>query len=286
MTERPTTIVELSAGQVEYRLERRGGPVVVMLHGGHMRAGLTLDERVYAEADVSVLAPSRPGYGRTPLSTGTSVSGFADVIAELCRHLGIERVAASVGISAGGPTAVALAARHPALVERLITQAAVGPLPYPDPRTRLLAGLMFSPWTEGVTWGGMRALLRRSPERGLRQLLAGLSALPPDRALAELSPQQRTQLVWLFSRMRSGSGFRNDMRPSEDLTSQVSQPTLVIASRRDGAVPFAHAEALVAGISRVQLVESQANHHFYEFAADWPAITEAIRAFLATDPAS
>ncbi len=284
MTERPTTIVDLPAGPVEYRLERRGDAVVVVFHGGHMRAGLTLDERVYAEANVTVLAPSRPGYGRTPLTTGTTLPGFADVTAELCRHLGIERVTAAVGISAGGPTAVALAARHPALVERLITQAAVGPLPYPDRRTRLLAGLMFSPWTEGVTWGGMRALLRRNPDLALRQLLSGLSTLPAEQVLAEFSPEQRTQLVWLFSRMRSGAGFRNDLRPREDLTTEVTQPALVIASRRDGGVPFAHAEALITRIRRAELVESQADHHFYEFGANWPAITATIRAFLAADP--
>jgi pimeloyl-ACP methyl ester carboxylesterase len=280
ITERPTTTVTLSAGPVEYRLDQRGDVVVVVFHGGHMRAGLALDERVYAEADVTVLAPSRPGYGRTPVTTGTTVPGFADVTADLCRHLGIERVTAAVGISAGGPTAVAFAARHPDLVQRLITQAAVGPLPYPDRRTRLLAGLMFSPRTEGVTWGGMRSLLRRSPERGLRQLFAGLATGPADQVLAELTPAQRTQLVWLFSRMRSGAGFCNDLRPRDDLTAQVTQPALVIASRRDGAVPFAHAEALLAGISGAELIESQADHHFYEFAADWPTITDTVRAFL------
>ncbi|WBB50201.1 alpha/beta fold hydrolase [Verrucosispora sp. WMMA2044] len=284
MREPPTNTMTLSAGPVEYRLDQRGDAVVVVFHGGHMRAGLALDERVYAEADISVLAPSRPGYGRTRVTTGTTVPGFADVTADLCRHLGFQRVTAAVGISAGGPTAVAFAARHPDLVERLILQGALGPLPCPDRRTRLLAGLMFSPRTEGVTWGGMRSLLRRAPGRGLRQLLAGLATLPADQVLAGLTPAQRTQLVWLFSPMRSGAGFRNDLRPRDDLTAQVTQPALVIASRRDGAVPFAHAEALVAGIPRAELIESQADHHFYEFAPDWPTITDTLRTFLTTDP--
>ncbi|MFY1703535.1 alpha/beta fold hydrolase [Micromonospora sp. WMMA1923] len=280
-TEYPTSIAHLPAGPVEYRLDRRGDAVVVVVHGGHLRAGLALDERLYAEADLTVLVPSRPGYGHTPLTTGTSVTGFADVLADLCRHLRIGRVAAVVGISAGGPTAVALAARHPALVERLITQGALGPLPYPDRRTRLLAGLLFSPYTEGLTWGGMRALLRLAPDAGLRQLFRGLSTLPPGQVLAGLSAEQRTRLVWLFSRMRSGTGFRNDLRPHPDLTAQVGQPTLVVASRHDAGAPFAHAEALVAGIRRAELLESRAHHHFYEYGPDWPAVTERIRAFLA-----
>ncbi|MFF5217887.1 hypothetical protein [Micromonospora sp. NPDC000442] len=132
-------------------------------------------------------------------------------------------------------------------MERLILQGALGPLPYPDRRTRLLARLMFAPRTESVTWGGMRALLRRAPERGLRQLLAGLATLPADQVLAELTPAQRTQLVWLLSRMRSGTGFRNDMRPRDDLTAQVTQPALVIASRRDGARLPDHRPEILSG---------------------------------------
>ncbi|CAL9306725.1 MULTISPECIES: alpha/beta fold hydrolase [Streptomyces] len=63
---------------------------------------------VFAESGCTVLAPSRPGYGRTPLSTGTSVSGFADVPRALREHLGIGNVAAVVGISGGGPTAATM----------------------------------------------------------------------------------------------------------------------------------------------------------------------------------
>ncbi|WP_067814881.1 alpha/beta fold hydrolase [Actinomadura kijaniata] len=52
-------------------------------------------------------------------------AGFADVVAELCRELGIDRLTAAVDQSAGGPTAIALAAHHPDLVERLLLQSAV-----------------------------------------------------------------------------------------------------------------------------------------------------------------
>ncbi|MDO0909854.1 alpha/beta hydrolase [Streptomyces sp. DT2A-34] len=112
---------------MEFRPDRRG-PGTVVFHGGHTRAGLSLGEDVYAEAGCSVLVPSRPGYGRTPVSTGGSAPAFADATAALCEHLGITGVAAAVGVSGGGPTAVARAARHPTLVKRLIPQSAAGPL--------------------------------------------------------------------------------------------------------------------------------------------------------------
>jgi pimeloyl-ACP methyl ester carboxylesterase len=100
--DRPTTVARLAAGPVEYRLERRGDQTVLVFHGGHQRAGLPLGEEVFIDAGYTVLAPSRPGYGRTPLSTGRSVTGFSDVARTLCEHLGITRVAA---VSAPRPAA-------------------------------------------------------------------------------------------------------------------------------------------------------------------------------------
>ncbi|PZV98931.1 Pimeloyl-ACP methyl ester carboxylesterase [Micromonospora phaseoli] len=270
----------LTGGVVEYRLERRGDAAVVIMHGGHLRAGLTLDEDVFADAGLTVLAPSRPGYGRTPLSTGTTAAGFADVTADVCRHLGIDRVAAVVGISAGGPTAMALAARHPDLVERLILQSAQAPLTWPGRGTRLLAGLIFSPATERLTWGGVRGLLRRSPDVGLRMLLRDLSTVPARRAVAQLRPEHRAMLISLLCQMRSGEGFRNDLRRGVDVTAEIGQPTLVLASRRDGSVPFGHAEYLAGTIRRAELVESRSDSHFLEFGEDWPAVCDTIRAFL------
>jgi pimeloyl-ACP methyl ester carboxylesterase len=97
--ERRTTVVRLAAGLVEYRLEERGDATVVVFHGGNQRAGPALGEEIFADAGYTVLAPSRPAYGRTPVSTGTSVTGFADVTRTLCAHLGITRLAAVLGTS-------------------------------------------------------------------------------------------------------------------------------------------------------------------------------------------
>src|SRR6266545_3516062 len=173
---RSTGGVPLMSAKTE--MERRGDHTVVVLHGGHVRAGLALGEDVFADAGYTVLAPSRPGYGRTPLTTGTSVRGFADVTRALCKHLGITKVAAVVGMSGGGPTAVTMAARHADLVDRLILQSAVGPLPWPDRRTRLGAHAIFAAATERAAWSAVRALIRLAPDAGLRMLLRDLSTLP------------------------------------------------------------------------------------------------------------
>jgi len=272
----------LRHGVVEYRFDQRDSATVVIFHGGHMRAGLALGEDTFVDAGYSVLVPSRPGYGRTPLSTGKTTSGFADVTRSLCEQLGITSVAAVVGISAGGPTALATAARHRDLVERVVLQSAVGPLPWPDRRTRVAARLAFAPATERITWSAVRAMMRTVPEIGLRALLADLSTLPARQVVSALSAEDRSTLIDLFSRMRSGHGFLNDLATLPGSAGEVTQPTLVIASRNDGSVPFAHAEAIAATIQHSRLTESNADSHFIWLGQDWPAISGEVRAFLAT----
>jgi pimeloyl-ACP methyl ester carboxylesterase len=273
---RPTEVGWLPAGPVEYRLERRGEPVVVMLHGGHMRAGLALGEDVFAEAGCTLLATSRPGYGRTPVMT---VAEFADVTWQLCEHLGIGRVAAVVGVSAGGTTAATVAARHRE-IERLILISAMGWLPYPDRWTRLGARVAFRGGAERVTWAGIHRLATDAPELCLRMMMRGLSTRPVNEVTAGLRDEDRTLLLEMFGQMRSGRGFLNDLRGSPDVAAEVGQPTLVIATRNDGGVPFAHAERYAATIRNAELVESRADSHIVWFGEDWPDIAARIRRFL------
>ncbi|MFD8559951.1 alpha/beta fold hydrolase [Streptosporangium canum] len=281
-SERDTITARLAAGVVEYRLDGEGQQVVVVFHGGHMRAGLALGEEVFTTSGYRMLAPSRPGYGRTPLATGTTPAAFADVTADLCRTLGIGRVAAVVGISAGGRTALAMAARHPHLVDRVILQSAVGFAPWPDRRTRLAGRLVFNSGVEAATWAAVRLLMRTAPQAGLRLLLRDLSTLPVRQVMAALSEHDQAELLALFGLMRSGRGFLNDMLAVPDCAGQVTQPALVIATRTDRSVPFTHAQSLAATIPRAELVASQADGHMIWFGPDYPAIVGKIKDFLAT----
>jgi pimeloyl-ACP methyl ester carboxylesterase len=290
--ERPTEVADLSRGAVEYRLERRGPRTVLMMHGGHVRASLPVGEEVFADAGYTVVAPSRPGYGRTPITTGTSPEGFAGAVAELCDRLGIGSLAAVVGQSAGGPSAVTLAARCPALVERLILQSAVGPLAWPDRRTRLGGRVVFSPLTERLTWALMHVLVRRAPTVGLRLLLRDLSVQPIGPVLAAMAEPHRILAAALFERMRSGSGFSADLRNFTDTAAyrrtaaDVGQAALVIASPNDGIVPFTHAQALADALPNARLIASQAPGHFIWFGDDYPTIAAAMTGFLDEDAAS
>jgi pimeloyl-ACP methyl ester carboxylesterase len=95
-----------------------------------------------------------------------------------------------------------------------------------------------------------------------------------------MRPEQHTYLIELFARMRSGSGFLNDLRGSPDVAADVTQPTLIIATPNDGQVPYLHAQALAAAIPHAELVEGQADTHFVWFGPDWPQLEQKILDFL------
>jgi pimeloyl-ACP methyl ester carboxylesterase len=168
-------VEQLPIGPVEYRLvaEPRSRPdVLVIMHGGHMRADLPVGESALLDEGYTLLVPSRPGYGRTPLSSGPSPERFADATAQLCARLGIKSVLAVVGVSAGGPSAVALAARHPELVRTLLLQSARSALPFPSGAARLAAPVAFNPRVEALTWSGIRHLMQRTPRVGLAAMMS------------------------------------------------------------------------------------------------------------------
>jgi pimeloyl-ACP methyl ester carboxylesterase len=280
--DQPTTVAQLSGGPVEYRFEQRGHDVVLVFHGGHMRAGLPLGEDVFEELGYSVLVPSRPGYGRTPLQPDSTPDGFAKTTAELCAHLGIDRLTAAMAMSAGGRTGLAMAANHPDLVPKLILEAAVGFQPWPDRRTRIGAKVLFNPVWERAVWLLVRTMMRRAPKTSLRVIMRPLSTEPPAAVVGGLSEEERATLAGLLARMRSGRGFSTDLKfARQPTTAKISQPTLVIASRGDGAVPLTQAESLKHNLENAALTVAGSTSHFLWFG---PGSVEVSDTFLSDVP--
>jgi pimeloyl-ACP methyl ester carboxylesterase len=134
--------------------------LVVFCHGAPGTGLFDPDPAETAARNVTLLAVDRPGYGRSdPIQSGrwSTVGCAADDIAAVLDSLGVGRVGV-VGWSAGGRVALALAARRPDLVERVVVAAT----PAPDEEV---------PWIDSE----QRAELDR------------LRGLPPERAHAELA---------------------------------------------------------------------------------------------------
>src|SRR3954451_12670813 len=114
--------------EVEYiEVGDPGGRPVVYLHGTPGTAGsVALLEDPARRNDVRLLALSRPGYGRSTTTPPGLVSVAQDV-GELASELGVEEFAV-LGVSGGGPFALATAAVLPARVGHVLIAAGPGPV--------------------------------------------------------------------------------------------------------------------------------------------------------------
>jgi pimeloyl-ACP methyl ester carboxylesterase len=106
-------------GAVEYACEGSGPPALV-IHGagGGYDQGLFVGRELFG-ADHALIAPSRFGYLRTDLPDAHSNCAQAEAHAQLLDRLGVGQ-AVVLGISAGAPSAIELALRHPERVAALI----------------------------------------------------------------------------------------------------------------------------------------------------------------------
>jgi pimeloyl-ACP methyl ester carboxylesterase len=87
-----------------------GAPVAFYFHGAPGgRLELATMDQAFAGAGVRVITPDRPGYGASTLQPGRTTAAWADDVAALADHLSIDRFAV-MGLSSGGPYAVACAA--------------------------------------------------------------------------------------------------------------------------------------------------------------------------------
>ncbi|MDQ1583776.1 MAG: hypothetical protein QOF36_1830 [Microbacteriaceae bacterium] len=143
---------ELSSGR-KLGITGMGNPkasrVIVFCHAAPGSSVFDPDPVTSASRDVHILAFDRPGYGSSdPLPPGRwpTIAQSADDIAEYLYHARITAqnlggdvpAVGAVGWSAGGRVALALAARHPGLVDRVAVLATPAPddeVQWIDPQT-------------------------------------------------------------------------------------------------------------------------------------------------------
>lgn len=120
-------IVETPCGPIEYGFAGDGPPILVV-HGagGGFDQGLEIADPL-VQSGFRVIAMSRFGYLRTPLPVDASPTAQADAHACLLDALDIQRVAV-VGASAGAPSSMQFALRHP---ERTAVLVLLVPAAYP-----------------------------------------------------------------------------------------------------------------------------------------------------------
>lgn len=175
-------------GPIEYQEAGAGVPLLAVHgSGGGYDQGMAFAGAL-ADHGIRVIAMSRFGYLRTPMPADASAAAQADAHVCLLDALGIHQAAVS-GVSAGAPSALQMAIRHPERVSALVLLV---PLAYKPP-TLADSAPPLPPWAENTMmhligsdflfWAALHVApdaARLSGEHGatVYALLAGLE--PPD----------------------------------------------------------------------------------------------------------
>ena len=275
-----SSVVQTAAGPVEYAEAGRSSagtrsPPLIVLHGtaGGYVSGLVLGRALAASiADGSVpcriIAPSRPGYLRTPLSTGRTFAEQASAVAALLDTLGIEE-AAVTGVSSGGPAAVELALREPARIGRLVLWAGITSRCRPN-----VARMTHGPLATDL---GAQLALRAISPIARHRLRRG--RIDDPRALTTLQALAAS----FFPLDLSSEGMHNDDAQAAalpDLALEALEvPTLIVHGTADRTVPFAQASRAAQRIPAARLVPVADADHAQSLVA--PQALAAIAEFLA-----
>lgn len=286
-------LLDTAQGPVEVARMGAGigsGPALLALHGGMggFDQGLLLARAALAAPDgFDVIAPSRPGYLGTPLAGRASPEAQADLYAALLDALGIHQ-AVVAAVSAGGPGALAFAARHRGRCAGLVlVSACTRRLNVPE-RVRARLPVMRIAARVPSLPGVMEWMTRRQPVRAARASI--LDAADCARTLAdpEAGPLLRALQESVFRDMsRRLPGTQVDVDQLTALPEappwRAEVPVLAIHGTGDRVVPFDHAERLCAANPSIELLRIPDGEHVCLF-THMERVRAAVAGFLARLP--
>lgn len=267
LLELPRGTVEVcDSGPLQTRVRAEETPVVLVVHGtpGGYDQARVLSAGLQLQA-FRVVSVSRPGYLRTPLTSGRTPEAQADLYAEVLDALGASD-AIVIAVSGGGPAAIQFALRHPQRCARLVLLEA---LVATFTEQQMYAAL--PPTARVGKWFGEKM----SQHDGV--IAAYLLVAPAtDATRAVISSSARFDL--------RRAGYRADMALFEDVPDypfeQITAPTLVIHGTADTDVPFAQAEMATARIPNARLVRVEGADHLTLWRHR--VVGEEVRAFADT----
>jgi pimeloyl-ACP methyl ester carboxylesterase len=210
------------------------GQSVLFLHGGHSNSDETLFQKGYDKSKFQLITPSRPGYGKTPLARFKSPKESAELIITLLDYLKIEK-AIIVGISAGGLTALELAANYPTRTEKLVLISAVTKKWLSKSDNLYIRGKkMFSPNKEKRSWKLFRFFFNLLPKMMTKVLFKELSTKEKSIILTD----EISEIKEMTFKQSSGYGFENDLDHdiSDGIIEKINCPTLILHSENDKSV--------------------------------------------------
>ncbi len=230
-----SALLRTDFGCLEYGREGQGPPVLV-IHG----AGGGYDQGLFAGRELfgsghDVIAPSRFGYLRSALPDRHGPDAQADAFAQLLDALKIPRTVV-FGISAGAPSAIALALRHPERVSALIL---VVPRAYaPGSQVSAEKTAANRPILQMIAEGRDFPYWMATKFAATRRRLLHFLGVPGD-VYDRIDPLERDRLDWIargvlpLSRRVQGIAADSSDRIGPWSLEKIAAPTLVVSAKDD-----------------------------------------------------
>ncbi len=260
-----SVVIDTRCGPIEYQEAGSGMPLLsVHGSGGGFDQGMAFAAPLKAQG-IRVIAMSRFGYLRTPMPADSSAEAQADAHVCLLDALGI-KLAAVMGGSAGAPSALQMAIRHPDRVSALILLV---PLAY-KPATHSNSAPPLAPWVENTMMRviGSDFLFWAATHIARNQIIKVVLATPPDLVLnASIEEQARINLMLdtILPVSARAAGLRNDSSVGKNLTAaaldKVHAPALIISARDDGYGTYASAEYTASQITSAKFKGFETGGH-------------------------
>lgn len=253
-----STLVDTRCGPIEVQQAGAGVPLLVVhgSGGGHDQ-GMAFAGSL-AQHGIRVIAMSRFGYLRTPMPADASAAAQADAHVCLLDALGIRGVAV-MGGSAGAPSALQMALRHPDRVSALIL---VVPLAYKPPMQADSAEPLPA-WVERTMMHmlGSDFLFWVAIHVAREQVVKVVLATPPE-LLLTASAAERARINAMVDHIlpvsARAAGLRSDTASGKRLTpsalEKLNLPTLIVSSRDDRYGTYASAAYTATHIAGARFI--------------------------------
>jgi len=251
-----SVVIQTARGPVEYATIGNGYPAL-FFHGtpggyDQIYAATKLAIERGQPQQLRVIAPSRPGYLRTPLSVGETPQEQADAFEALLGKLQIDKVVVFGG-SGGGPAALRFVLQYPQRCAALVLESAITMRLEEPPRQSGAAAWLGSIFqTEFGRWLFGDLFLDR------------LQRINP--ADSKVRPLGEIVLRSTYPFAARDAGRINDGKQFSQLSrwplAQIECPTLIVHGTADTAVPFAHAQFAHEQIAGSRLEAFEGGDHF------------------------
>ncbi|HEX7287053.1 MAG TPA: alpha/beta hydrolase [Candidatus Angelobacter sp.] len=264
---RGSRILSSPFGEIEFALAGDGEPLLIS-HG----AGGGFDQALFGAgrllaAGYQVVAPSRFGYLRSSSPDDPSPENQADAFAFLLDELHVQNVPV-VGISAGAPSALQFAVRHPDRCRSLVVMVPAasvagdpqGPMPSQGPLQKAIIERVVK--SDFLFWLGINL----APRSMVRSVLATDAAVV---AAASAEERRRAyEILWnVMPISEREEGLRHDAwmasTPQSMRLDQIKAPTLVISLEDDFYRTIGAARFIAAQIPGARLLTYASGGHIW-----------------------